>query len=146
MAERSVDQTHRPSTRAITVDEELARRMALYLFADQEPIIAALEGEPVKEALAMIEWCVRHEGDPGFDAAKALPAWAKRRGRGRWSDRPTQAARIVWGEVPARGGGCAGCGETRREVHEVTEDHESLTFHGGDLICASCAGAHGVTL
>lgn len=95
-------QEPRPSTRAITVDEELARRMALFLFADQEPIIVALEGEPVKEALAMCEWCVMHEGDAGFDASKALPAWAKRRKRGRWSDRPTEAARIIWGDAPPR--------------------------------------------
>lgn len=137
-------QEHRPSTRAITVDEALARRMALYLFADQEPVVAALEGEPVKVALAMIEWCVRHEGDPGFDAAKALPAWAKRRKRGAWSDLPTGAARTIWGEVPAKLHGCAGCGETRREVYEVGAD--SLTFNEGDLICASCAADHGVTL
>ncbi len=143
MAERSVP---RPSTRMLTSNEELCRQTAGFLFADAAPIIAALEGEPLEVLLGMVRWCLAHEGDVGFDPAKALPNWAKRRKRGAWSARPTQAARIVWGEVPARGGGCAGCGETRREVHEVTEDHESLTFHGGDLICASCAGAHGVPL
>ncbi len=132
MSDASVDQT-RPTTRAITVDEALARRMALYLFADPEPIIAAFLDEPVKEALAMVEWCVRHEGEEGFDPAKALPNWAKRRKRGAWSDRPNQAARIIWGEAPAKLHDCAGCGETRLEVYEVGAD--SLTFHDGDLIC-----------
>lgn len=136
-------QEHRPTTRMLTADEALCRRAAGLLFCAPEPIIAALEGEPVEVLLGMVRWCIEHEG-PGFEPERILPAWAAKRGRGRWSDRPTQAARIVWGEVPARG--CAGCGETCREVHEVTEDHESLTFHGGDLICASCAGAHGVPL
>lgn len=135
---------HRPSTRALVVDEALARRMALYLFADQEPVVSALEGEPVKVALAMVEWCVRHEGDPGFDPALALPAWAKRRKRGRWSDRPTEAARTIWGEVPAKLHGCVGCGETRRDVYEVGAD--SVTFNDGDMICEDCAIGHGVTL
>ncbi len=135
----------RPSTRMLTADEELCRRAAGLLFCAPEPVISAFLAEPVEVLLGMTRWCIEHEG-PDFDPERVLPAWAKRRKRGAWSDRPTQAARIVWGGVPARGGGCAGCGETRREVHEVTADHGSLTFHDGDLICASCAGAHGVTL
>jgi hypothetical protein len=118
--------------------------MAAFLFSDAEPILAAFVGEPVKEAIAMIEWCVGHEGEPGFDPALALPNWAKRRKRGRWSDRPTEAARIIWGQAPARGGGCAGCGSTRREVHEVREDHESLTYFEGDALCGSCASDAGL--
>jgi len=139
-------QEQRPSTRAITVDAALARRMAGFMFADPDPIISAFLGEPVKECLAMVEWCVRHEGEPGFDPAKALANWAKRRKRGVWSDRPTTGARIIWGQEPPKLHGCSGCGSTRREVHEVTEDHESLTFHQGDLICEDCAADHGVTL
>lgn len=134
----------RPSTRVLVVDEALARRLALFLFCEPRPIMNAFIGEPIKEALALCEWAVAHEGDAGFDPAKALPNWAKRRKRGRWSDRPTEAARIIWGEVAARGGGCAGCGETRREVHEVGA--ESLAFHEGGLICEPCAADHGVTL
>lgn len=133
----------RPTTRAIKVDEALARRLAGFLFADPAPIQAAFVGEPVEEALAMTRWCVAHEG-PTFDPARVLVAWAKRRKRGAWSDRPTQAARTVWGEVPAKLHGCAGCGETRREVHEVGAD--SLTFHEADLICEACAADHGATL
>ena len=75
---------------------------------------------------------------------RVLPAGAKRRGRGAWSDRPTQGAKIIWGQAPARGGGCAGCGETRREVHEVREDHESLTYFEGDALCGSCASDAGL--
>jgi len=118
--------------------------MAGFMFADQEPIISAFLGEPVKEALAMVEWCVRHEGEEGFDPAKALVAWAKRRKRGVWSDRPNRAARTIWGEVPAKLNGCSGCGENRREVHEVGAD--SLTFFEGDMVCPQCAADHGVTL
>jgi hypothetical protein len=43
---------------------------------------------------------------------------------------------------------CTGCGEPtlRRDLIEVTEDHESLTFFAGDHVCPQCAGDHGVTL
>ena len=36
---------------------------------------------------------------------------------------------------------CDGCGERvrRRDLIEVTEDHESLTWFAGDVVCRSCA-------
>jgi hypothetical protein len=41
---------------------------------------------------------------------------------------------------------CAGCSKRfpRREMVEVHEEHDSLTFFVGDAVCASCALAHGV--
>jgi hypothetical protein len=41
---------------------------------------------------------------------------------------------------------CAGCGLRfpHREVIEVQEDHDSLTFFVGDPVCASCALAYGL--
>src|SRR4051812_26710993 len=41
---------------------------------------------------------------------------------------------------------CAGCGQRfpHREIVEVHEDRESLTFFEGDPVCASCAFAHGI--
>jgi hypothetical protein len=41
---------------------------------------------------------------------------------------------------------CEGCGRrfAYRELLEVQDWHESLTFFEGDLICEACAGAHGV--
>jgi hypothetical protein len=46
----------------------------------------------------------------------------------------------------ARTAPCAGCGERfrRRDMVEVLEEHESLTFFVGDLVCEGCAGNHGV--
>jgi hypothetical protein len=40
---------------------------------------------------------------------------------------------------------CDGCGERRwdRELVEVTEDHDSLTWFPGDLLCRGCVRAHG---
>ncbi len=40
---------------------------------------------------------------------------------------------------------CDGCGERRwdRELVEVTEDHDSLTWFPGDLLCGGCLSAHG---
>lgn len=46
-----------------------------------------------------------------------------------------------------RTGNCDDCGERKpyRELVEVTEDHDSLTWFPGDLLCvAECAGNHGV--
>ena len=41
---------------------------------------------------------------------------------------------------------CSGCGDRvrHRELLEVQEDHDSLTFFVGDLVCHECASAHGV--
>jgi hypothetical protein len=41
---------------------------------------------------------------------------------------------------------CAGCGRRFMgwELHEVTEDHESLTHFPGDPLCRDCAVAHGI--
>ena len=36
----------------------------------------------------MVRWALSHEDDEGFDAAQVLTAWAKKRGRGAWSERP----------------------------------------------------------
>jgi hypothetical protein len=55
----------------------------------------------------------------------------------------TVAARYV----KAKTATCVGCGERfrHRELLEVTEDHDSLTWFPGDLLCiAECAGNHGV--
>ncbi len=141
MIEESVP---RPSTRMLTANEELCRQAAGFMFADPEPIIAALEGEPLEVLLGMVRWCLAHEGEPGFDPAIALPNWAKRRKRGVWSDRPTTAARTIWGEVPATLHGCDGCGEQSRDLIEVVADHQSLTFFVGDEVCRECAANHGV--
>lgn len=34
-------------------------------------------------------WALSHEDDEGFDTAQVLTEWAKKRGRGAWSGRPT---------------------------------------------------------
>lgn len=41
---------------------------------------------------------------------------------------------------------CADCNRRflRRDLIEVTEDHESLTWFPGDDLCRSCAFSHGV--
>jgi hypothetical protein len=46
----------------------------------------------------------------------------------------------------ARSAPCSGCGERfrRRDMVEVLEEHESLTFFVGDLVCEECAGDHGI--
>jgi hypothetical protein len=71
-------------TRAIVADEAFCAQAAAVLLCDPEPICDAFLAEPVEEALEMVRWALEHEGNPGFDAARALPNWARRRGRGAW--------------------------------------------------------------
>jgi hypothetical protein len=48
----------------------------------------------------------------------------------------------------AKSASCSGCGDRvpRRDLIEVTEDHESLTFFEGDHVCEDCALGAGVAL
>jgi hypothetical protein len=45
----------------------------------------------VEEVLEMVRWALSHEDDEGFDTAKVLTSWAKKRGHGAWSGRPHPA-------------------------------------------------------
>ena len=42
---------------------------------------------------------------------------------------------------------CSGCGDRfrGRDLIEVMDWHESLTFFEGDVLCKECARGHGVT-
>ncbi|MBA2618759.1 MAG: hypothetical protein H0U91_11425, partial [Rubrobacter sp.] len=84
MDETSVTRTPTCPTRAIVADEAFCRQAAAVLLCDPGPIRDAFLGEPAEEGLEMIRWALKHEADEGFDAARALPSWARRRGRGRW--------------------------------------------------------------
>lgn len=84
MDEASVTRDVPSPTRAIVADEAFCRQADAVLLCDPQPILDAFIGESVEEALEMVRWALRHEGDPGFDAARALPSWARRRGRGAW--------------------------------------------------------------
>jgi hypothetical protein len=46
----------------------------------------------------------------------------------------------------AKSATCDGCGDRvpRRDLVEVTEDHESLTYFQGDALCESCASDAGI--
>jgi hypothetical protein len=80
----------RPSpTLAIVADEAFCAQVAaVVLMCDDEPIHDAFIGEPVEEVLAMVRWALSHEDDEGFDPAKVLTDWARKRERGAWSGRP----------------------------------------------------------
>ena len=84
MDDRSVTRALAFPTRAIVADGAFCDQAAAVLLCDPQPIQNAFLGEPVGEALEMARWALKHEDDPGFDAARALPSWAKRRGRGAW--------------------------------------------------------------
>jgi hypothetical protein len=84
----SVTRTCPPSTRAIVADEPFCAQAAAVLGCDKEgPIRDAFIGEPAEEVLEMVRWALSHQQDDeeGFDAARVLTAWARKRGRGAWS-------------------------------------------------------------
>ena len=87
----------RPSTRVLVADEGFCKQVAALLLCEVAPIRNAFIGEPVEDVLAMVRWALSHEDDEGFDPAKVLTNWAKKRNRGVWSEEPGRGARIVWG-------------------------------------------------
>ncbi len=93
MDEVSVTRTSPPSTKAIVADEGLCKQVAAVLLCNRAPIHDAFIGEPVEEVLEMVRWALSHEDDEGFDSAEVLTAWARKRGRGTWSNRPRRPAR-----------------------------------------------------
>ncbi|MDP9480445.1 MAG: hypothetical protein M3R38_33090 [Actinomycetota bacterium] len=52
---------------------------------------------------------------------------------------------VAAGRVAKRSAVCDSCGERRwdRELEEVTEDHDSLTWFVGDRLCGGCLDSHG---
>src|SRR5215218_408750 len=88
MDKESVTRPSPPSTKALVADEGFCAQVAALLMCDRAPIRDAFIGEPAEEVLEMVRWALSHENDEGFDSAKVLRDWAKKRGRGAWSSRP----------------------------------------------------------
>jgi hypothetical protein len=88
MDDSSVTRTSQSPTKAIVADEGFCEQVAALLLCNRAPIHDAFIGEPIEEILEMVRWALSHEDDEGFDTAKVLTYWAKKRGRGAWSDRP----------------------------------------------------------
>jgi hypothetical protein len=84
----SVTRSSPPSTKAIVADEGFCAQVAALLLTDRAPFNDAFIGEPAEEVLEMVRWALSHEDDEGFDAAQVLTTWARKRGRGAWSERP----------------------------------------------------------
>ena len=99
MDEARITRPSPPSTRAIVANEGFCRQVAALLLCDRGPIHDAFIGEPAEEVLEMVCWVLSHQDDEGFDAAKVLTAWAKKRGRGAWSGRPRPPERNSDGEL-----------------------------------------------
>jgi hypothetical protein len=87
MDEARITRHSPPSTGAIVANEDFCKQVAALLLCDRGPIHDAFVGEPAEEVLEMVRWAISHEDDEGFDTAKVLTAWAKKRGRGVWSGR-----------------------------------------------------------
>jgi hypothetical protein len=92
MDERSVTRPFPPSSKAIVADEGFCAQVAALLLCERAPIHDAFIGEPAEEVLEMVRWALSHEDDQDFDTAQVLTTWAKKRGRGAWSGRPTHKA------------------------------------------------------
>jgi hypothetical protein len=93
MDKSSVTRTSPPSTKAIVADEAFCRQVAALLLCEEEPIHDAFVGEPAEEVLEMVRWALSHEDDEGFDPTEVLTSWARKRGRGTWSGRPSRTPR-----------------------------------------------------
>ena len=79
MDEARITHPSPPSTGAIVADEAFCKQAAALLLCNEEPICDAFIGEPAQEVLEMVRWAISHKDDEGFDAAKMLTAWAKKR-------------------------------------------------------------------
>jgi hypothetical protein len=100
MDEARITRRSPPSTRAIVADEAFSGQVAALLLCDRGPIHDAFIWEPVEEVLEMVRWALSHEDDEGFDTAEVLTSWAKKRGRGAWSNnRPRRPDRNSDGEL-----------------------------------------------
>ena len=99
MDEARITRPSPPSTRAIVANEDFCKQVAALLLCDRAPIHDAFIGEPAEEVLEMVRWALSHEDDEGFDTAKVLTSWAKKRGRGAWSGRPRRPERNSDGEL-----------------------------------------------
>jgi hypothetical protein len=103
MDERSATRLAPIPTAAIVADEAFCAQAAAVLGCDEAPVRDAFIGEPAEEVLEMVRWALSHQHeDEGFDAARVLTAWAKKRGRGAWSARelePTPSLRNLNGKL-----------------------------------------------
>jgi hypothetical protein len=99
MDEARITRPSPPFTRAIVANEDFCRQVAALLMCDRAPIHDAFIGEPAEEVLEMVRWAISHEDDEGFDPAKVLTSWAKKRGRGTWSGRPRRPEHNSDGEL-----------------------------------------------
>ena len=102
MDERSVTRPAPTPTASIVADGAFCTQAEAVLGCHEGPIRDAFIGEPAEEVLEMVRWSLSHQGDEGFDAAKVLTAWAKKRGRGAWSGRapePTPSVRNLNGKL-----------------------------------------------
>jgi hypothetical protein len=93
MDDSSVTRPSPPSTKAIVADEAFCKQVAALLLCDRGPIHDAFIGEPCEEVLEKVRWALKHEDDEGFDTAKLLTSWARKRRRGTWSGRPQRPER-----------------------------------------------------
>ncbi len=91
MDERSVTRPAPIPTASIVADGAFCAQAAVVLGCDEEPVRDAFIGEPAEEVLEMVRWALSHEDDEGFDAAKVLTGWAKKRQRGAWSGREPES-------------------------------------------------------
>src|SRR5215218_6509217 len=99
MDEARITRPFPPSTRTIVADEGFCGQVAALLLCDRGPIHDAFIGEPVEEVLEMERWALSHEDDEGFDVAKVLTGWARKRGRGAWSGRPRRPEKDPYVEL-----------------------------------------------
>ena len=86
------------TTRHIRCDEAFIELLEDDFGIDAYSLTAAFMGvppAPKKEAIALCEWAIRSAAGDALEAGKALQAWAKKHGRGRYARRLVDAPPIA---------------------------------------------------
>ena len=90
---------HRPSTAPLVANEQNCRDVAnLLLLEEPQAAEDAFLGEPLEAMLHVVRWCLANSEHPNYCPEQMIRGWAKARGRGTWSDRPSRGEQIVWGQ------------------------------------------------
>lgn len=112
LPESRVRHSRRDSTRAITATPENVAQVAAFLSLDDEQAEAAhraLDGEPMRRVMGIVDWLLAHERDADYSPKDMLLGWARNRQAGCYA--PTPAERTWSGNSP----------EQDREIEEAVD-------------------------
>ena len=99
MSNTTIAQPAQPSTRHHRVDHEFLGLLNEDFAIDFYSLNSAFMGVPAapkKQAISLCEWAIRAAKGDVEEAGKALRAWAKKRGKGRYDRRLIEADELTY--------------------------------------------------